>query len=111
MKNSTLVTLVIAAAFSTPAFAVDGTTLINQATVMSAGRFPYRITQPGSYRLSSNLIVTYTTGIPQAVIISADNVTLDLNGFSISSSGCAQANSAYSVVTGSLNTAILNGTI
>jgi hypothetical protein len=111
MKNSTLATLVIAAAFSTPAFAVDGTTLINQASVLSAGGFPYRITQSGSYRLSGNLIVTYTSGIPQAVVINADNVTLDLNGFSISCSGCAQANSSYGVTTGSLNTAILNGTI
>ena len=111
MKNLTLSALAVACAFSTQAFAVDGTSLINQATVLSAGGFPYHITQSGSYRLSGNLLVTYTSGIPQAVIISADNVTLDLNGFSISCSGCAGANSSYGVSTGSLNTTILNGTI
>jgi hypothetical protein len=61
MKNSTLSALAIAAALSTPVFAVDGTTLINQATVPSAGGFPYHITQSGSYRLSGNPIVTYAS--------------------------------------------------
>jgi hypothetical protein len=42
---------------SIPAFAVDGATLINQASVMAAGGFPYKITQPGSYKLSGNLVV------------------------------------------------------
>src|SRR5262249_12265102 len=43
--------------------------------------FPVTISQPGSYRLSGNLVVPdqQTT----AVVVTADNVTLDLNGFSI----------------------------
>jgi len=62
-------------------FAVDGQVLINQSTVMSAGGFPYIISQPGSYKLTSNLIVpNFVSGIQ----ISASNVTLDLNGFTIS---------------------------
>jgi hypothetical protein len=78
--------------FTAPAFAVDGVILINQATVMAAGGFPYKITQPGSYKLSGNLVVT--TAIAEAIVISSDDVTLDLNGFSIScndpgGNGCA----------------------
>ena len=47
MKKITLAALAVACAFSTQAFAVDGTSLINQATVLSAGGFPYHITQSG----------------------------------------------------------------
>jgi hypothetical protein len=44
--------------------------------------FPIQICDSGSYRLDSNLIVSaYDT---DAVQISADNVTLDLNGFTVS---------------------------
>jgi hypothetical protein len=68
--------------------AVDGVTLINQATVTAAGGFPYTLSQPGSYRLSGNLIVSGTT---DGIDITASNVTIDLNGFSLSCSngiGC-----------------------
>jgi hypothetical protein len=63
------------------AYAVDGVTLINQSTVMAAGGFPYKITQPGSYKLTGNLSVpNFVSGLQIAV----SNVTLDLNGFTIS---------------------------
>lgn len=61
-------------------FAVDGQILINQATVMAAGGFPYAISQPGSYKLSGNLVVP--TG-QNGILFQSSNVTLDLNGFSI----------------------------
>jgi hypothetical protein len=63
------------------AFAVDGVVLINQSTVMSSGGFPYHITQTGSYRLSGNLVATRDQ---QAILINANNVTLDMNGFNVS---------------------------
>jgi hypothetical protein len=63
------------------AFAVDGVVLINQTTVTAAGGFPYKITQPGSYRLSGNLQVSALN--TDAIEIQTNNVTLDLNGFSI----------------------------
>jgi hypothetical protein len=76
--------LVLAAALgSTCAFAVDGVVLINQSTVMAAGGFPYTITQPGSYELSSNLTAPVNVG---AIQIFSSNVSLDLNGFTISCS-------------------------
>lgn len=63
------------------AFAVDGTVLINQSTVLAAGGFPYTISTPGSYRLSGNLTVPDANTV--AIQITASNVTVDLNGFSI----------------------------
>lgn len=76
---------------SISAFAVDGVVLINQNTVMAAGGFPYRITQSGSYRLTGNLVVTSANLrdalADGAIEISADNVSLDLNGFTISGPG------------------------
>src|ERR1700682_4504928 len=62
-------------------FAVDGVVLINQSTVLAAGGFPYRITQPGSYKLSGNLQAKDQN--TDVIEISSDNVTIDLNGFSI----------------------------
>lgn len=74
--------LLVMASAAPCAFAVDGVVLINQSTVMAAGGFPYKITQPGSYRLSGNLQVTAVN--TDAIDIQTSHVTLDLNGFSIS---------------------------
>jgi hypothetical protein len=63
------------------AFAIDGQVLINQSTVMASGGFPYTITQPGSYKLTGNLLPPTSTS---AIYINAPNVTLDLNGFVVS---------------------------
>lgn len=71
-----------------PAVANDGVKLITAAAVQAgnvtpgdAPGFPVTISQAGSYRLASNLVVTnpYTA----AVEIAADDVTLDLAGFAI----------------------------
>ena len=76
------------AAISSSLYAVDGVILIDQnhalignLTPGDAPGFPVTISQPGSYRLSGDLIVpdANTTGIQ----ITADHVTLDLNGFAI----------------------------
>jgi hypothetical protein len=80
LKTAVAVLVSAALMFSAPAFAVDGQVLINQATVMAMGGFPYNITQPGSYKLSGNLVVTGTDGID----VHTNNVTIDLNGFAIS---------------------------
>lgn len=48
--------------------------------------FPITISSPGSYALRSNLTVP---GATPAITITADNVTLDLNGFSINGAGGA----------------------
>src|SRR5215472_5508177 len=58
---------------------------INQATIAASGNrstggFPFTITQPGSYILTGNIVVSLGGGIE----IASDNVTIDLNGFTIS---------------------------
>jgi hypothetical protein len=78
----------VLAAVSSSLYAVDGVILIDQNHALAgnitpgdAPGFPVTISQPGSYRLSGNLTLpdANTTGIQ----ITADYVTLDLNGFSI----------------------------
>ena len=46
-----------------------------------AAAAPYSITQPGSYYLTGNI----TVGSGNAVVINSDDVSLDLNGFTIRS--------------------------
>lgn len=52
-----------------------------KVTEGDAPGFPVTISEPGSYRLSSNLVVT-DAGVT-VIEITADDVTLDLGGFSI----------------------------
>lgn len=68
--------------------AVDGVVLIDQNRALAgsvtpgdAPGFPVTISRAGSYRLSGNLAVTNSD--TTAVEITANNVTLDLNGFTI----------------------------
>ncbi len=61
--------------------AVDGVVLINQSTVMAGGGFPFKITLPGSYRLTSNLM--NAPAGKNGIEITADDVTIDLNGFAV----------------------------
>ena len=93
-RSLSVLTLVGIALMMVPVngFAADGQVLINQSTVMATGGFPYKITQPGSYKLSGNLIRN-TSSTPNyvgvggpadvAILIGANNISLDLNGFSI----------------------------
>jgi hypothetical protein len=110
------------------ALAVDGTVLINQSTITNGltgcptgGHFPIIICQSGSYRLSGNLTVPDAN--TTAISISVDNVTLDLNGFSIlgpvvcSISGvslqttCNQSGNASGIFSTNANITVSNGTI
>jgi hypothetical protein len=88
MSRFTTCGLMILLAFAPAALAVDGTVLINQSTITNGltgcptgGHLPILICQSGSYRLSGN--VTVPDAITNAIEIRADNVTVDLNGFSI----------------------------
>ena len=93
MKRLFLTSLlcIITPILSVSAFAVDGVVLINQATVMAAGGFPYQINNSGSYRLSGNLVVSAGA---DGIDINASNVTLDLNGFAISGPGSCTGSGA-----------------
>jgi hypothetical protein len=68
-------------------FGVDGVILIDQnkalagnVTLGDTPGFPVSITQSGSYRLDSNLLAPAGAN---GIEITASNVTIDLNGFSI----------------------------
>lgn len=71
-----------------PARAVDGAIVINQAralagniTVGDTAGFPVSINTPGYYVLTSNLTVPNQN--TTAILVNANNVTIDLNGFAI----------------------------
>ena len=89
---------------SPPAFAVDGVIDINSAVVAQGG-FPFAITASGSYRLTGNLSVPSGS---DGIDVTADNVTIDLNGFAIVGSagsggnGIASSNSQVTVHNGSI---------
>lgn len=83
--------------------------------------FPVEIKQPGSYRLSSNLVIPAGNPNQSAIVVSAPNVTIDLNGFLIQGVGsCFQeidldviyagSNSSVGIV-GANDTTIRNGAI
>ena len=68
---------------------------------------PYSITQPGSYYVASNLVQTTAN---HGISISANDVTVDLNGFTLAGTNGAQ--SGIMAVGGSrTNICIRNGTV
>jgi hypothetical protein len=76
------------AAVSNSLYAVDGVVLIDQSHALAGNvtpgdtpGFPVTLSQPGSYRLTGNITVSDANTI--AIQITADHVTVDLNGFSI----------------------------
>jgi hypothetical protein len=105
---ATFFTAAIVIGIAVSAGAVDGTIEINQAKVMAAGGFPYAISKSGSYRLTGNLTVSSTTA--DAIDVDAANVTVDLNGFSITGPGFGSA-SGIGVGGTSDNITVENGTV
>jgi hypothetical protein len=79
-----------AALWPVAAFADEGRVEIGQACANAGcfdgdpSGFPVEITRPGSYVLTSDLVVSpVTITTSDAIEIRADDVTLDLNGFSV----------------------------
>ena len=79
---------------------------VNSTNTPGDGSHLFRIRQPGSYYLETNVV-----GQPgiNAIAIGANNVTLDLNGFSIL--GVPGSRSAIRVISSSSHITIRNGTI
>jgi len=76
-----------------PALAVDGVIEINQARALAGGvssgdaaGFPVSLNSRATYRLTSDLNVPLST---DGIYVDVDDVTIDLNGFNIVSSGGA----------------------
>jgi parallel beta-helix repeat protein len=77
--------------FADASYATDGVIEINQERAIAGGvtsgdtaGFPVTISQVGSYRLTGNLTVT---GGLDGILVSAENVDVDLNGFAIVGDG------------------------
>ncbi len=86
--------------------AADGVTIINQETATPGG-FPILITEKGSYQLMSNLQVPDEN--TTAIEITADDVTLDLNGFGIY--GNHLAGTGIGIKSTGQNTTVTTGTV
>jgi len=84
-----------------------------QATPPPAGvdtadtNYHFIITQPGSYYLSANLVVSRTNGI----LIKTEGVTIDLRGFKISRSGVTTGGDAIQVSPSSHRASVRDGSI
>jgi hypothetical protein len=73
-----------------------------QTNIYPPQYFPYPITQSGSYRLTGNLILPAGNPNNNAIEVSAPNVTIDLNGYTIQGTGnCTQSGTSVSCVTSS----------
>lgn len=76
---------------------------IDQAKVMAGGvtpgdgpGFPLKLSAPGTYKLTGNLIVP---GGLDGILVNVPNVTIDLNGFSIIGPGVCNRNAGTGAVT------------
>jgi len=76
---STFRTLTIVAAATVAVVGAQAQTMIGGGK--TAITFPVIISQPGSYKLAGNLVVTDPT--KGAIVVTSPDVTLDLNGFAI----------------------------
>lgn len=120
-----MASLAILAALAVPLYAVDGVVLINQSAALAgnitpgdAPGFPVTISVSGSYRLSGNLTVPDAN--TTAILITAENVAIDLNGFSILGStvcsgfptSCSPTGSGHGITGGGVsNISVFNGDI
>jgi parallel beta-helix repeat protein len=125
-RRALLTALAVLSTLSCRVYAVDGIVLINQANA-SAGNvtpgdtpgFPVTISAPGSYKLSSNLVMPDAN--TTAIEITTNNVSIDLNGFSIlgptTCSGgppvtsCSPAGTGNGIASNHSSIAVVNGNI
>jgi parallel beta-helix repeat protein len=77
------------------------TTFVGATTIKS---LPYEITTRGYYKINTNLTSTGT-----GITVKANNVTIDLNGYTIAGKGTGSYNGIY--LNGRSNVEIRNGTI
>lgn len=94
-------TFTILSLWMTAAAAVDGVIEISEPTT---------ITEPGSYRLTQSIEVA-TGVIPSAINIQTSNVSVDLNGFTISYVGPPDFTDGIAVAPLARNVEIRNGAI
>jgi len=124
--------IVAGLAVASTAFASDGVIEINQVRAKAGGvtpgdtpLFPVTISLPGSYRLTSNLDVTDASARPggtlaentTAILVTANGVTIDLNGFAINGPctggpPCSPLGSGEGIDSGTqVGVMVVNGTV
>jgi hypothetical protein len=113
--SATAVAIATCLLFAAPAAAVDGEILIDQAKVNAGGitpddtpGFPATLSKSGRYKLSGNLRVSTPTS---AILVTADDVTIDLNGFTIFSNPPGAAGTGVFALTSTKGLRVMNGTI
>ncbi len=94
--------------------AENGRIEINQSSIDAAGGFPYTISTPGSYVLTSNLL--NPSKDTHSLLISAARVQLDLNGFRIKgpitcTSACSDLGTGSHINVTAADAVIRNGTL
>jgi len=72
---------------------------------------PFTITKPGSYYLTTNLTLSGVGGSTNGITISASQVTVDLNGFTISSTAASATGIGILIGADLQNITIMNGSI
>jgi parallel beta-helix repeat protein len=115
LTSAAVAALIITSAAAGPAAAVDGEVLITRAKVNAgditpgdAAGFPATLSRPGRYKLGGNLTVP---ALMNGIEITASDVTIDLNGFTISSATAGQAASGIVALQGAGVLRVINGTI
>ncbi len=88
------ITVLISFCASSAALAGDGRIEISQADMASP---PYEITNSGSYVLTENLLVT-NTGV-YGIDVQVNNVTIDMNGFTLTGPGANSQDGIYQAIT------------
>jgi hypothetical protein len=94
MTHASLAAIVIASVLlAAPATAADGEVLIDQAAAIAGGitpgdepGYPVTLSRPGKYKLTGSLRVPPNRN---GIEITADNVTIDFNGFTMGGRGLA----------------------
>ena len=89
------------------ALAANSNSGLNGRTPIPAQSATYTISAPGNYVLTGNISVTSSNGIN----INATNVTLDLNGFTITSTAAASTGAGITISTNSHGITVRNGSI
>ena len=80
---------------------------IEARTLIPGGTAPFVINSAGSYYLTGNLAVSGAT----AITVNASNVTVDLNGFTISSTASPAAGTTVLIGSGRASVTVQNGNI
>ncbi len=112
---ATLATLALAATAQAQVITIDqAKAMAGNVTPGDTPGFPVTISQPGSYRLMSNLTVADV--LAHGILIDANGVTIDLNGFSITGARCVSGGRCHignggAGIVGGRNVSILNGTV